>query len=286
MKQIILLSTICLFLWVAVVGAEEIPQPLVKLLFDDANAISTVNLGSLGGIQNLPPVSGWKSADTLPPVGFDSGKAWVQAGYAPTGYGDFNLPGMSSFTVAFWVDAIYADNGFRNIFGSNCNSLDEEFGANVQGADLYLRGPGGYGYIIAYGVIPTATPTWTHVAYTYDSATEIVWVYINGQSVIYNGEWFGTLPAASDGLGFSIANSTSSNNLYGLLDNLFIFDSVLTQNQVQGLMVTNTPVSCGGALAADLNKDCYVNFGDLAVLAEEWLRCVDPANTSCETPWN
>ena len=45
------------------------------------------------------------------------------------------------------------------------------------------------------------------------------------------------------------------------------------------------PSICGDIgtvyLDADLNKDCYVDIMDLKVLAEQWLRCSDPANSSC-----
>ena len=239
-KSKTMFSLICLILICVGIADAAVAPPLVKLLFDDAAGLSTANLGSLGGTQNLPPVSGWKDAGN-PPVGFDSGKAWVQAGYAPTGYGDFNLPAMSSVTVAFWVDAIYADDGFRNIFGSNFGTSGGEFGAYVQSSNLYLLGPSGTRYIIATNVIPTATPTWTHVAYTYNSSTGVIHLYINGIEVGYSGSWSGTIPAGGDGLGFSFCNTTASNNLYGLVDNLFVFDRVLTREEMQNLMVTNAP---------------------------------------------
>ncbi len=38
-------------------------------------------------------------------------------------------------------------------------------------------------------------------------------------------------------------------------------------------------------LAVDLNTDCYVNLGDLAVLATKWLWCTDPANPACDQYW-
>ena len=38
-------------------------------------------------------------------------------------------------------------------------------------------------------------------------------------------------------------------------------------------------------LTADFNKDCYVNFEDLAVLAGSWIWCTDPANSACDQYW-
>ncbi|MEN6386545.1 MAG: hypothetical protein ABFD79_15310 [Phycisphaerales bacterium] len=35
----------------------------------------------------------------------------------------------------------------------------------------------------------------------------------------------------------------------------------------------------------DFNNDCYVNFKDFAVLSEDWLSCMDPADAECITLW-
>lgn len=50
-----------------------------------------------------------------------------------------------------------------------------------------------------------------------------------------------------------------------------------------------TPI-CGDAgtaafKAGDLNKDCYVNMTDTIVFVNDWLKCTDPANSSCEQYW-
>ena len=40
---------------------------------------------------------------------------------------------------------------------------------------------------------------------------------------------------------------------------------------------------CGywGYLDSDLNKDCKVDLGDLAIMVQEWLGCTDPADAEC-----
>jgi len=40
-------------------------------------------------------------------------------------------------------------------------------------------------------------------------------------------------------------------------------------------------IASGLGLAADLNGDCYVNFKDAAVLADEWLQCIPTQAVSC-----
>jgi hypothetical protein len=47
----------------------------------------------------------------------------------------------------------------------------------------------------------------------------------------------------------------------------------------------NTVRSFGYKLDSDLSGDCYVNFKDLALFAQEWLECIDPINQNCTHPW-
>jgi hypothetical protein len=39
---------------------------------------------------------------------------------------------------------------------------------------------------------------------------------------------------------------------------------------------------CRRLIIGDLNKDCYVNFKDLAIFAEAWLECADPLDPACD----
>jgi hypothetical protein len=49
------------------------------------------------------------------------------------------------------------------------------------------------------------------------------------------------------------------------------------------------PGICGGYgtqyLAGDVNKDCKVDFADLALVAFDWLQCTAPNNTNCSGVW-
>jgi hypothetical protein len=51
------------------------------------------------------------------------------------------------------------------------------------------------------------------------------------------------------------------------------------------------PTTCQEALALgfgnpfDVVADCYVNLADLAVFAQNWLKCINPADPNCEKPW-
>ncbi len=47
----------------------------------------------------------------------------------------------------------------------------------------------------------------------------------------------------------------------------------------------NTVRSFGYKLDSDLSGDCYVNFKDFAVFAQEWLECNEPNDPNCTHPW-
>ncbi len=50
-----------------------------------------------------------------------------------------------------------------------------------------------------------------------------------------------------------------------------------------------TPQTCGDPgtryMLADLDRNCYVNWGDFSVFASQWLYCTDPANPGCDSYW-
>ncbi len=41
----------------------------------------------------------------------------------------------------------------------------------------------------------------------------------------------------------------------------------------------------GCGIVSDLNRDCHVDFLDLAILVSDWLRCNDPSDPNCEATW-
>ena len=56
-------------------------------------------------------------------------------------------------------------------------------------------------------------------------------------------------------------------------------------------VITTTTPTCADSITAglihktDLNKDCYVNLQDLAILLENWTQCNDPENANCVWPF-
>jgi hypothetical protein len=68
--------------------------------------------------------------------------------------------------------------------------------------------------------------------------------------------------------------STNGINVY------YLYADIAPTATVSGTL-TKVTLNCSDPLiakAADVNKDCRVNFADFAELAKEWLNCYDQMN--------
>ena len=286
-KQKYIFLLLCLIIaWLVV--ADTGAAPLVMLDFDDANALSTANQGSLGGTQALSGYNGWGAKDSSSasaPTTFDSDTSWWSmfvADNPSATYGDFNLPQLDKVTVALWVNP--GDFlGWRNIFSSEDTSGNMTLGVWFEGSTLHFTG-GSAGNVDVTNVFTIGQ--WTHVAISYNSAGATK-VYIDGVDTAFTGGWASLLAAGTAGItiGTPPAGSFGFN---GLLDNLLIYDYALTQEEVQNVMLSNSvcvAVDDYFVIVSDLNADCYVDLLDLAIFADEWLTCFNPEDELCESPW-
>ena len=53
------------------------------------------------------------------------------------------------------------------------------------------------------------------------------------------------------------------------------------------LVGANQSAECGqwGYLSGDLSQDCQVDLADFAMMAVDWMKCVEPSDTACSRPW-
>jgi len=65
----------------------------------------------------------------------------------------------------------------------------------------------------------------------------------------------------------------------GIVDHVGQFTLLVEEYQP---VCTDLPAMGIAYLDLDYNHDCYINLEDFAVFAQNWLRCNDPANLSCE----
>lgn len=82
------------------------------------------------------------------------------------------------------------------------------------------------------------------------------------------------MPMSGDGSWIPIAGVSFGDSFSGYqVNNYELLPAVRT---CQDIMAEG----CG--MAVDLDSDCYVTVSDIAVMAESWLNCNDPANDACE----
>ena len=65
----------------------------------------------------------------------------------------------------------------------------------------------------------------------------------------------------------------------------------MPDSTINDIVITEVPTTCWDAMKAgynlknDLNSDCFVDFEDFALLASDWLQCVNPNIVECKHPW-
>lgn len=125
---------------------------------------------------------------------------------------------------------------------------------------------------------------WMHLAVTYDTVAQESYMYING----IPGDNYPITSGAEVNIGnYTLGGNAGGDYRYfdGQIDELYIFDQTLTQQEILDLMDgILPPMACGdnGYLQSDINTDCYVDLKDLAVMALEWLKCTEPGVPGCE----
>jgi hypothetical protein len=88
--------------------------------------------------------------------------------------------------------------------------------------------------------------------------------------------------AANIAIGENLEYATSFN---GRIDQVRLYEIGLpAENILQQFIDDDGSNSCSQIyLVTDINKDCYTNIEDLALMATDWLKCQDVANTLCST---
>jgi len=115
------------------------------------------------------------------------------------------------------------------------------------------------------------TDVWTHVAVTWDGATDMMRFYKDGEEIYSQGKTGSTVavnPSVRIGVGNQSLDAAGGTNrpFCGLLDDVRIYSRALSIDEIRQLShVDPTP-------PADINEDDLVNFVDFEFLADDWLR--------------
>lgn len=212
--------------------------------------------------------------------------------------GDFSN-GTASF--AMWIklaseNPSASNNGFANI-GAWCYPSYYPSTANTLSLKLFLSAGSPISISLPIGTVLSA---WHHFAVTVDATDTSAGykVYFDGvliAEIPMDGTFGNFLPPQRPILGAGYDSSSNTwSYLLGKIDEVKIYNSILSQQQIQ-LMIYNpdlnsdkkvdmsdlrmmsagwlsqcaSPDWCQGM---DINRDTYVNFDDFAILANEWMQ--------------
>jgi hypothetical protein len=180
----------------------------------------------------------------------------IEGGAAPSG-----LNGFSAFTYAAWIKPSgWGGNGYGRIVSAESSAGFDDHYVYIMGSSKTLGvriadSLGGHDTLAPSGAIVLGT--WTHVAVTYDDATDRkAHLYINGKEVTS----YAQQPAASGSLvppidSFTIGNRPARNRSFaGVIDEVRVYGTALSASDVAQLpTMTGPPPDAGadGATATD-----------------------------------
>ena len=227
--------------------------------FDQAGAVAADSVGGLNGdMQGATPVPG-KSGNAL---SFDGSDDVVTiSNFIPPPQG----------TIAFWINPAMAKSKER-ILGAGGDY------------EVWLRGNGelknelydGGSATIGTGAGVLTADEWHHVAMTYNSTTEAVEIYFDGELLVAGKAEAPSTPTDTTLLVGHRGGAAAAEHYGGLLDDLRIYDHVLSQAEIKALANpprthARDPIPPDGAIYADTWVNLNWVAGDFAASHDVYL---------------
>lgn len=218
-------------------------------------ADGTFHAGTLGGsatIFNGGAVSGGNLGRSLQFTPNADGDQNLQAPNIDTGFtvAALGITPSTPYTAMAWLN-------FASVTGDNMIFGEDGVVANAGGGQVLHNGSRNGNYHSGHwgddagpdqGLnFPTGTGTWHHVAYTND-ATGLQQIYVDGVPQITGGA--GTAGAMDLTLNLLIGTSNNAGSFSGGVDEIKIYDQLLTQAQIQQASVIPVPEPSSIALIA------------------------------------
>jgi len=142
-----------------------------------------------------------------------------------------------------WIEGSVGSNIWFRVMGQ------DPAGGSWEGGDLWIHGDD-----------PIYTPgEWIHLAITFDATSRMLTGYVNG---LFAAERLVTEDTRAVGSDVShVILGGQQEAFTGLLDDVLIYDVVLTGAEILGLV----------GMPTDLYEDQKIDFKDFAILADSWL---------------
>lgn len=217
----------------------------------------------------------------------------------------------NDITIEFWYKSLPAGGDQPGRWVMMCQQIgvytNEPNGPAIGTSDGQIRvfcGAEGHGTGIWYTGRYPYDGKWHHIVVTYDEEYEDDPCSIHMQ-LYYDSdlsEHTSTDPNIGlyEGLGVELSHMVlgAANNMGysysivpGYYDEFAIYDGILGADRVMAHYLAWQPKNCeelwdrGMGIAADIDRDCDVDFRDFAGLAMDWMLCNDPCDPSCTPNW-
>ena len=185
------------------------------------------------------------------------------------------------FTVTAWVKT--SSNGavlsFHDTVGDTFSCIEIEEGGDgaVSGSLRYGQWDGSAWQKVD-SVDSVNDNRWHHIAVVYDEGNVVLYVdgLVQSSNTLTNNE----NSAANNA--FRIASNVYGAMIFeGSLDDIRLYNYAMTNVQVADVYLETEAYICVGELEYDLNDDCIVDLGDIALLATQWLECDRYGDGTC-----
>ncbi|OHB52253.1 MAG: hypothetical protein A2Y10_06190 [Planctomycetes bacterium GWF2_41_51] len=203
--------------------------------------------------------------------------------------GDYFDDMYKSCTVSCWIKTTDSGSwrGYVNKYsGSGAGGWALRMNSNSQKPSFTTVGTGGVENG-SQGDVNIADNRWHHVVGTFNGYEKKI--YVDGQlratDVVENNLITPASHRLSIGIGRLNSDGTVSNGLVGAIDEVRLYTSTLSAVEIGQLYAAGNESICLDEYpVGDLNKDCEVNFKDIALMADNWLHDYMLTGTSSVTP--
>ena len=213
------------------------PNLVLWLKLDESSgstAADSSGNGNHGTLVNMHATNDWVPGQIGNALDFDGGNDRVVVSHHES------LSLVDKLTMAAWIWANPGSlNGYDVVFnkGTSGNNMNPWFGT-VGDEISFGFYDGGWREFNTSGQ-NLQTETWCHIAATFDSATDEVYVYLNGSEV---GSWSTTRVPVANTEHLYVGTSPWDEHWDGKLDDLRIYDYALSRAEVGGIYYFAGPV--------------------------------------------
>jgi alpha-tubulin suppressor-like RCC1 family protein len=188
---------------------------------------------------------------------------------------DASLDMTAEITIAAWVKTNDAANGEHNPF---ITKGDHSYGLKhySQNSIEFFVYDGSWWQTARFPIDDSFNGVWHHLAGTYDGGRAHLRLFVDG-TLQASTPYPGLIAGSENDVNIGRNSEMTDRHYDGLIDDVRIYNYALDESEIVALASTKT---CGDAAhpypVGDLNKDCYVNYRDLALFCEHWLECTAP----------